>query len=271
MDVADPAPAKAAADSTETAAEAPQQSHTITVADIKRNVGLIVRATDTNQTRLTQRAIRNTTAVRTRVAPAVLAEAVEQYVPESHPARAGMLSLLAALPSPPVEEAAKSESSDAAAAATAAAGGDSMETDDVTAAAAAAAAEPVKEKWEDKLAAAAPEVETYVSLLVLTTALREGRVTEAVDLSSALLQRVVSFNRRTLDVLAAKVVFYYSLAYERAGRIGETRSPLLALHRTCCLRHDEMGQATVLNLLLRNLLSQNLLDQAYKLARLVKV
>eukprot|EP00953_Heterococcus_sp_UTEX-ZZ885_P038747 19883-Heterococcus_DN1.PRE.1 len=264
MDVADPAPAKAAADSTETAAEAPQQTH-ITLADIKRNVGLIVRATDTNQTRLTQRAIRNTTAVRTRVAPAVLAEAVEQYVPESHPARAGMLSLLAALPSPPVEAAAKSESSDAAAAAVAA-GGDSMETDDVTAAAAAAAAEPVKEKWEDKLAAAAPEVETYVSLLVLTTALREGRVTEAVDLSTALLQRVVSFNRRTLDVLAAKVVFYYSLAYERAGRIGETRSPLLALHRTCCLRHDEMGQATVLNLLLRNLLSQNLLDQAYKLA-----
>jgi 26S proteasome regulatory subunit N3 len=263
MDVADPAPAKAAADSTETAAEAPQQPQTITLADIKRNVGLIVRATDTNQTRLTQRAIRNTTAVRTRVAPAVLAEAVEQYVPESHPARAGMLSLLAALPSPPVEEAASSD----AAAAAAAAGGDSMETDE---SAAAAAAEPVKEKWEDKLAAAAPEVETYVSLLVLTTALREGRGSEAVDLSSALLQRVVSFNRRTLDVLAAKVVFYYSLAYERAGRIGETRSPLLALHRTCCLRHDEMGQATVLNLLLRNLLSQNLLDQAYKLARLVE-
>ncbi len=31
-------------------------------------------------------------------------------------------------------------------------------------------------------------------------------------------------------------------------------------------RHDEIGQATTLNLLLRNLLSQNLLDQAYKLA-----
>lgn len=31
-------------------------------------------------------------------------------------------------------------------------------------------------------------------------------------------------------------------------------------------RHDEIGQATTLNLLLRNLLAQNLLDQAYKLA-----
>lgn len=112
-------------------------------------------------------------------------------------------------------------------------------------------------------------METYVSLLVLATALREQLVTQSVELANALVKRVISFNRRTLDVLAAKVVFYYSLAYERAGRIAETRSPLLALHRTCCLRHDEIGQATVLNLLLRNLLSQDLLDQAYKLARSV--
>ena len=31
------------------------------------------------------------------------------------------------------------------------------------------------------------------------------------------------------------------------------------------LHHDEMGQATLLNLLLRNLLHDNLVEQAYKL------
>ncbi|CAN0369644.1 unnamed protein product, partial [Discosporangium mesarthrocarpum] len=71
---------------------------------------------------------------------------------------------------------------------------------------------------------------------------------------------------RTLDSLASKAVFYYSLAFEVAGRLPEARPRLLTLHRTCCLRHDEIGQATTLNLLLRSLLSQNLLDQAYKLA-----
>lgn len=42
-------------------------------------------------------------------------------------------------------------------------------------------------------------------------------------------------------------------------------SALLAAHRTACLRHDEIGQATLLNLLLRNYLSQNLYEQAFKL------
>ncbi|KAK9818844.1 hypothetical protein WJX81_003128 [Elliptochloris bilobata] len=43
------------------------------------------------------------------------------------------------------------------------------------------------------------------------------------------------------------------------------RSLLLALHRTAVLRHDEYGQETLLNLLLRNYLHYNLYDQAEKL------
>lgn len=41
---------------------------------------------------------------------------------------------------------------------------------------------------------------------------------------------------RTLDSLAAKMVFYYSLAFEVSGRLPEARPRLLGLHRTCCLR-----------------------------------
>jgi len=43
---------------------------------------------------------------------------------------------------------------------------------------------------------------------------------------------------------------------------GAARSALLALHRTAVLRHDEVGQETLLNLLLRNYLHYNLYDQA---------
>jgi hypothetical protein len=43
---------------------------------------------------------------------------------------------------------------------------------------------------------------------------------------------------------------------------GVARSALLALHRTAVLRHDEVGQETLLNLLLRNYLHYNLYDQA---------
>lgn len=39
------------------------------------------------------------------------------------------------------------------------------------------------------------------------------------------------------------------------------RSSLLALHRTAVLRHDAIGQETLMNLLLRNYLHHNLYDQ----------
>jgi hypothetical protein len=38
-------------------------------------------------------------------------------------------------------------------------------------------------------------------------------------------------------------------------------SMLLGLHRTAVLRHDDVGQETLLNLLLRNYLHYNLYDQ----------
>ena len=39
------------------------------------------------------------------------------------------------------------------------------------------------------------------------------------------------------------------------------RSQLLGLHRTAVLQHDEYGQETLLNLLMRNYLHYNLYDQ----------
>ncbi|CAM9767497.1 unnamed protein product [Chrysoparadoxa australica] len=118
----------------------------------------------------------------------------------------------------------------------------------------------------EKLAQAQPELEIYTSTLVLTTAMRESKMEQAAALSIALLARINQYNRRSLDTLASKVTFYYALVHERLSRLPEIRPKLLALHRTSCLRHDDIGQAVALNLLLRNLLSQNLLDQAYKLA-----
>lgn len=79
------------------------------------------------------------------------------------------------------------------------------------------------------------------------------------------VRRLGAFNRRTLDVLQARVIFYYSLAHEMFGELVEVRASLLSLHRTAALRFDEIGQETILNLLLRNYLHYNLYDQAEKL------
>ncbi|KAK9846518.1 hypothetical protein WJX81_005784 [Elliptochloris bilobata] len=110
-----------------------------------------------------------------------------------------------------------------------------------------------------------PEVEAYAFLLVVTFLVDRKRYAEAKEVATAALKRLGEYNRRTLDGLAARIYFYFSWTHECTGTLSEIRSLLLALHRTAVLRHDEYGQETLLNLLLRNYLHYNLYDQAEKL------
>ncbi|CAI0395409.1 unnamed protein product [Linum tenue] len=110
-----------------------------------------------------------------------------------------------------------------------------------------------------------PELEIYSHLLVLIFLIDQKRYSEAKACSSASIARLKNVNRRTVDVLASSLYFYYSLSYEHTGDLAEIRGNLLALHQIATLRHDELGQETLLNLLLRNYLHYNLYDQAEKL------
>ncbi|GKV17114.1 hypothetical protein SLEP1_g27657 [Rubroshorea leprosula] len=62
-------------------------------------------------------------------------------------------------------------------------------------------------------------MEIYCYLLVLILLIDQNKYNENV-------------NRRTIDVLAARLYFYYSLSYELlTGDLAEIRGNLLALHR----------------------------------------
>ncbi|MED6210133.1 hypothetical protein PIB30_061334, partial [Stylosanthes scabra] len=110
-----------------------------------------------------------------------------------------------------------------------------------------------------------PEIEIYCYLLVLLFMIDQKRYNEAKACSSASIVLLKNLNRRTVDVIASRLYFYYSYSYELTGDLAEIRGNLLALHRIATLRHDELGQETLLNLLLRNYLHYNLYDQAEKL------
>ena len=84
---------------------------------------------------------------------------------------------------------------------------------------------------------------------------------QAHQLTQVAMQRISEFNRRTLDALAARIYFYWAWTTEKTGELAAIRSQLLALHRTAVLRHDEYGQETLLNLLLRNYLHYNQYEQ----------
>eukprot|EP00246_Nothoceros_aenigmaticus_P010561 TRINITY_DN27189_c0_g1_i1.p1 TRINITY_DN27189_c0_g1~~TRINITY_DN27189_c0_g1_i1.p1 ORF type:complete len:482 (-),score=105.50 TRINITY_DN27189_c0_g1_i1:255-1637(-) len=110
-----------------------------------------------------------------------------------------------------------------------------------------------------------PELEIFAYLIVLIYLIDEKQYDEAKLVATFAVKRLQQFNRRTLDVLAAKLYYYFSYSFELTDCLVEIRGTLLALHRTATLRHDELGQETLLNLLLRNYLHYNLYDQAEKL------
>uniref|UniRef100_A0A3Q4HV35 26S proteasome regulatory subunit RPN3 n=1 Tax=Neolamprologus brichardi TaxID=32507 RepID=A0A3Q4HV35_NEOBR len=90
-------------------------------------------------------------------------------------------------------------------------------------------------------------------------------VFQAQKVSDDLLQKIVSKNRRALDLVAAKCYYYHARVYEFQNQLDIIRSFLHTRLRTATLRHDADGQAVLLNLLLRNYLHFNLYDQAEKL------
>ncbi|CAA2933701.1 probable 26S proteasome non-ATPase regulatory subunit 3 [Olea europaea subsp. europaea] len=106
-----------------------------------------------------------------------------------------------------------------------------------------------------------PELEIYCCLLILIFLIDQKRYSEAKACSSASIARLKNLNRRTADVLASRLYFYYSLSYELTGDLAEIRGNLLlALHRT---QHCVMTRNTSQSV--KNYLHYNLYDQAEKL------
>jgi 26S proteasome regulatory subunit N3 len=217
------------------------------IDDLKRIVAMIERAVETNQTRLIGRAMRHNAPLRHNATKELLSRAVKIYIPEGM-SRMALEEQLATLPDTVVEAVSKDDK-------------DSMEVDEQS--------EEVKEEEPDvPKTTVIPEVEVYISLLVLTTLMSQGssHAQKTAEASAALFQTVQTLNRRSLDLLRSKVFHYFSLSHERHhGNIAALRPTLLEAHRMACLQHDEIGQATLLNLLLRSLLEENQVEQAYKL------
>lgn len=109
-----------------------------------------------------------------------------------------------------------------------------------------------------------PEVELFAFMLVATYLVDKKACQQLAEVTTRALERLSAFNRRTLDVIAARLYSYHSWAYECLGKLEDIRSALLSLHRTATLRHDTICAETLATLLLRNYLHYGLYDQAEK-------
>ncbi|VDO95191.1 unnamed protein product [Soboliphyme baturini] len=110
-----------------------------------------------------------------------------------------------------------------------------------------------------------PEIEAYITLLVVIFLMDRKRLTEAEKCANELVKRVEMQNRRSLDPLSAKAHYFYSLINEKLGNLPFIVENLHCRLRTATLHHDDDSQATLINCLLRCYLDQQLYEFAQKL------
>ncbi|KAN0065184.1 26S proteasome non-ATPase regulatory subunit [Thecaphora frezii] len=236
------------------------------LALLRHNLLLIERSVSHVEQRFTARVLRTLPYVRRKVNayPDVLALVVSEAI---LPQDAALQShLLGYLPQPYSPSSAAKPSADSMDV-------DAEPKDAADADKAAKPPTPVQRQVE-----AQPEVQAYLRLLTLVHLADTHKHDQASQEALSSLQTIVSLNRRTLDQLGAKTVFYFGRAEElksEAARakgakaesgLTSIRNQLLAFHRTASLRHDSETTATVINLLLRSyIVESNLYDQADKL------
>jgi len=208
------------------------------IQDIKTNFTLLERAVAHFDPRFTLRVLRSISSMRKHITPEVLAEVIVDTYTASNSTASFLLEALGK--SDAFENPASSQ----------------MEVD----------SEKSKAAPKETLA----EVDAYLSILVQIYLFDKRDIQKGAQFSTDLIERLRALNRRTLDSLAARVYFYYSLFYEQisplppspAAAVTTIRQPLLAALRTAVLRKDVDTQATVMTLLLRNYLSTSHISQA---------
>ncbi|USP80154.1 26s proteasome non-atpase regulatory subunit 3 [Curvularia clavata] len=115
-----------------------------------------------------------------------------------------------------------------------------------------------------------PEVDVYIAILIQVYLYDQKEFEEGAEFSEKLVDKIRELNRRTLDSLAAKAYFYFSLFHEemdpkppsKQSPVITIRGKLLAALRSAVLRKDPDTQASVTTLLLRNYLSTADITQA---------
>ncbi|RHZ24160.1 hypothetical protein DYB37_001059 [Aphanomyces astaci] len=208
---------------------------------LKKNLSVIEKAVNANQKEKLARVFRTTTAVRRGLSTVELKRAIAEVLAEDNESRSLLIKYVSLV---------KPDESDDV-------DMNAGETDPVV-------NDVEKDDHLDR--SDLIEVEIYLSLLVISKLFKAQLGRESQALTDAVRVRSAQFNRRSLDIFASRALTYYAYAHERFGNnYAGIRPVLLAAHRTACLRSDEIGQSTLLNLLLRNYLHENLYDQAFKL------
>jgi 26S proteasome regulatory subunit N3 len=110
-----------------------------------------------------------------------------------------------------------------------------------------------------------PETQLFLYNLVLMKLIDAADFKTAKDFGDFIYARIKDVNLRTMDHLGAKSMYFIGVVYEKLEMLPQVRPMMMDAYKSCCLKLDQIGQATILNVLIRSYLSQNLFEQARNL------
>ncbi|EYB83581.1 hypothetical protein Y032_0333g2820 [Ancylostoma ceylanicum] len=110
-----------------------------------------------------------------------------------------------------------------------------------------------------------PESELYIHLLVLLYLVDQNKLDDAKKCAEMLISRADAVDKRSLDPLVAKGIFYLALIYERQHKLHELGCFLNSRLRTATLRRQRESQAVLIYTLLRCYLINKQFQSAAKL------
>ncbi|KAE8270732.1 hypothetical protein A4X09_0g1612 [Tilletia walkeri] len=270
---------KATTEEKKTPAPTPLPADQQLLALLRQNISLLQRTITNVEPRFTARVIRTLPATRLRITqhPHILKQVIAQEAtPQDSPLRAQLTALVHAPAQPSAATTTTASSAPKA-------GGDSMDVDAAPATTTAASTTPAPTQPLPSAPTLSSEtqfqVDAYLRLLVLIHLVDRKEYTEALQLARNAIDTVLALNKRSLDQIGARTIFWLGRALElradsskegseKDAGLAAERTYLLSLHRTASLRHDVEVEATLLNLLLRSyIVSSNppLFDQADKL------
>ncbi|KAF2007796.1 hypothetical protein P154DRAFT_479040 [Amniculicola lignicola CBS 123094] len=223
---------------TEAEQPTPENVEQQTVGDIRGNFTLLERAVAQFDTRFTLRALRSISGLRKRLTDRVLCSVIVLTYTASNPT-ARVLMEATGMDGKAIQSVV------------------AQYKEEVTA---------LKASQKEPL----PEVDVYIAILVQVYLYDAKDFEEGAEFSSQLVDKIRELNRRTLDSLAAKAYFYFSLFHEeldpkppsKQSPVISIRGKLLAALRSAVLRKDQDTQASVTTLLLRNYISTADITQA---------
>lgn len=99
-----------------------------------------------------------------------------------------------------------------------------------------------------------PETQLFLYDLLLMKLVDDGDLKNAKEFGDFIYMRLKNVNLRTLDNMAAKAMYMISVVYEKQGKLHEIRPFMFEVYKDCSLKHDQIGQATIMNIIIRSYL-----------------